>query len=73
MAAGDQHFIAYGSNTTGAPSSWPGLMLAFTLPYGSEGFTRQVKIAFELSGDIFFARFKNGTIEKTWDKIAGPS
>ena len=47
-------------------------MLAFTLPYGSEGWTRQVKIAFELSGDIYFIRFKNGTIDKSWTKIAGP-
>lgn len=65
-------FFPYGSNTVGAPSAWPGLMLAFTLPYGSEGWTRQVKIAFELSGDIYFIRFKNGTIDKSWTKIAGP-
>lgn len=65
-------FFPYGSNTSGAPSAWPGLMLAFTLPYGSEGWTRQVKIAFELSGDIYFIRFKNGTIDKSWTKIAGP-
>ena len=65
-------FFPYGSNTSGAPSAWPGLMMAFTLPYGSEGWTRQVKIAFELSGDIYFIRFKNGTIDKSWTKIAGP-
>ena len=29
-------FFHYGSNTSGAPSAWPGLVLAFILPYGSE-------------------------------------
>lgn len=66
-------FFPYGSNTTGAPTAWPGLMLAFTLPYGSEGWTRQVKISFELSGDIYYMTYKNGIIDKNWTKIAGPA
>ena len=36
-------FFPYGSNTSGAPTAWPGLVLAFVLPYGSEGWTRNVK------------------------------
>ena len=66
-------FFPYGSNTAGAPTAWPGLMLAFTLPYGSEGWTRQVKISFELSGDIYFMRLKNGVSDMSWTKIAGPA
>ena len=66
-------FFPYGSNTAGAPTAWPGLMLAFTLPYGSEGWTRQVKISFELSGDIYFMRLKNGFSDMSWTKIAGPA
>ena len=66
-------FFPYGSNTTGAPTAWPGLMLAFVLPYGSEGWTRHVKYAFELSGDIYYMTYKNGIIDKNWTKIAGPA
>lgn len=66
-------FFPYGSNTSGAPSAWPGLALAFYLPYGSEGWTRQVKYAFELSGNIYYMTYKNGTIDKNWTKIAGPA
>ena len=63
----------YGSNTAGAPTAWPGLALAFILPYGSEGWTRHVKYAFELSGDIYYMTYKNGIIDKNWTKIAGPA
>lgn len=66
-------FFPYGSNTSGAPSAWPGLVLAFILPYGSEGWTRQVKYAFELSGDIYYMTYKNGIIDKNWTKITGPT
>lgn len=66
-------FFPYGSNTSGAPTAWPGLVLAFVLPYGSEGWTRNVKYAFDLSGGIYYMTYKNGAIEKSWTKIAGPA